>query len=162
MADAAQEYITAFRGRMIEADVAREDEIIGCTEEEMAQILAINPDVAVPEVYLAFMREMGRSMGNLFAGSDLGYPDCVDDQSYFREYAADDDPTLRPDQWFIFGSHQGYQFYYFRDHDPRVYLHCEGRPNPFQTWESFADLLEGNLKDEIRLAHRRRYGDLSN
>lgn len=160
MADAAREYIATFRKRMIETDVARVDEIVGCSDEEMARIRAINPNVAAPTVYLAFMREMGRSSGNLFAGEIISYPECVDYQHEFHEFA-DEDPEFHPDQWFVFATHQGYQFYYFRDGDPRVYLHSEEEQNPFYIWDSFAARLESALEDEIPLAHRRRYGDMS-
>lgn len=160
-AEAAQEYIAAFRKRLIATDVARDHEIVGCTDEEIVRVQGVNPNIAVPELFFAFMREMGQSMGGLFSGTDIGYPECVNYHNEFLEYA-DEDPTFHPEEWFIFGSHQGYQFYYFRDGDPRVYLHSEGEQNPFQIWDSFAALIEDNLEDEIPLVFARRYGDLSN
>lgn len=146
---------------MIETDVARENEIAGCSEPEMREIRAINPNVVVPDLYFAFMRAMGRSRGFLVAGTDIGYPECVEYQSDYREYAEEEDPALRPDEWFIFGSHQGYQFYYFRDRDPRVYLHCEGEDNPASSWESLDVMLEGALKSVVHSVFDRRYGILS-
>lgn len=144
MASAAEEAVAVIRERLVATDVARADEIEGCSEPEMAEIRAINPRVAVPDVYLEFMRQMGRRTGYLFAGTDIRYPECVEYQDDIRDFATED-PTFRPDDWFVFAVHQGYQFYYFRDADPRVYVHSEGEDNPFLEYDSFTDLIDSEI-----------------
>lgn len=140
--------IAAIRERLLDSDIAREDELAGCSEDELTEIRAINPGVVIPELYLAFMREMGRRTGYLLAGTDIRYPEYVEYQDDVREFAGED-PSFHPDEWFVFALHQGYQFYYFRDGDPRVYVHSEGENNPFIEYTSFEDLIDSLITEAL-------------
>lgn len=144
MASSAEREVAAIRERLVATDVAREDEILGCTEPEMAEIRNINPSITVPDIYFEFMRQMGRKRGYLLPGTDIQYPECVEYQDEVHEFA-DEDPTFHPDEWFVFAVHQGYQYYYFRDGDPRVYIHSEGENNPFFEYASFEELIDSEL-----------------
>ena len=113
-------------------------------------MLATQPDITPPQEYRDFLRVMGKKRGHLFAGTDISYPACLDFRDGAIDFSKDDDPTLTIKGKFFFAIHQGYQFYYFKAGDPRVYVHSEGEENnPYHTYKTFAALVEEEFSGDI-------------
>lgn len=117
-------------GELRRLDAARPEEIRGCSEPEMRQILAECPFGNPPSAYVGFMRRAGRGAGNLFRGSDLYYPACLGTGEYARECQREEDDNVPLGDRFFFGHHQGYVLYFFKPDDERVWqytLEGEGK-----------------------------------
>ncbi|MFC3994828.1 hypothetical protein ACFOVU_02815 [Nocardiopsis sediminis] len=108
------------RDKLISTSVGS-DSIEGCTEEELADIIAMNSTFSPPGAYVAFMRCMGKKAGRLLRGTDVFYPGCLD----AFEVGVEVFPGGQIREIFLFGHHQGYQFYYFKPNDQHVYLRTE-------------------------------------
>ncbi|GLU47148.1 SMI1/KNR4 family protein [Nocardiopsis ansamitocini] len=92
----------------------------------MERVLATKPSVRPPDDYTGFLTAFGRGAGNLFRGTDLYYPGCLDFNDYAEEFAAEEDPGLVTDGCFFFCVHQGYLLYFFRSDAPGVWSYLEG------------------------------------
>lgn len=98
------------RKYIIENELARPEEIEGCTEAEVAS-LELNCGGRFPEDYRSFLLGMGRRAGSCFTGTRVFAGDLLDAQQEFRDFVADQawGKTLPDGLWTVY-AHQGYMF----------------------------------------------------
>ncbi len=118
-----EEWLDGLVAELLRLDAARPEEIEGCTEQEIDQVLAGCPFTSPPLAYVAFMRRAGRAAGNLFRGSDIHYPDCLGLREYAEECKQQEDSNVPLGDRFFFGHHQGYVLYFFQPEDERVWTY---------------------------------------
>ncbi|PRY01836.1 SMI1/KNR4 family protein [Allonocardiopsis opalescens] len=153
--------IDALFDALIGEGLIKAEGVRGCTDDEVAAVLATEPSVSPPPDYADFLRRAGRGADRVFRGSDLFYPVCLEAQEAAREAAETDMPELRTEGRFFIGHHQGYVFYFFEAGDPRVWIHTEGDPAPVADAATMADLLRRDaevLRELDRRARARRGG----
>jgi hypothetical protein len=140
--------IDEFARALVEMGVAADDELEGCTEEEMAAVLENGGGFPLPGHYLAFLRRLGRQAGRLLRGTDFYYPEPLEANAYAKEFV-EGDSNLRITGRFFFATHQGYQLYFFDETEPeKVYLHTEGTPEPQLLEETFLGFLWQTARGE--------------
>ena len=135
--------------QLVEAHRRRLTTFAGYSESEVAEAEA-RLGVRFPAVYRAFLREMAKSPGELFRGSDLA---GVGDFERFREDAlvmlSDlDPPPSLPREAVVFLWHQGYTFIFLLagggfDAPPMQWM--EDHPEPRQVAPAFAAMVDAEL-----------------
>jgi hypothetical protein len=103
--------------------LARELDATGCTEVEIDRVER-DQGVPLPHSYRFFLATMGRDVGGLWCGSDIGFPAILG----ARPDAADL-PGF-PAEAALLMNHQGYEFTYVcaaDGHDPPVHCRSEER-----------------------------------
>jgi hypothetical protein len=140
--DTPQELIAAHHRRLTT--------FVGYSEEEVAGAEG-QLGVRFPVVFRAYLREMGRSPGDLFRGSDLadiaGF-DRLRDAALALMAETDPGLTLPPDA-VVFLFHQGYAFLYLRaagGFDSPVWQYAETESEPEEAAPSFADMVGAELR----------------
>lgn len=145
-------FATKLYEKLIALGLADPQEIIGCSESEIEQIKAAQTVTFLPEIYVEFLRKMGKLAGNLYLGSDWAYPDLLKLKLHASELLNENaNSFVLPDDAFVFLMHQGYQFMYFRTNDlkadPEVYYYIEmedialGIYAPVREWEHLSEFL---------------------
>ncbi|WP_133742516.1 SMI1/KNR4 family protein [Actinorugispora endophytica] len=134
-----------FKERMIDLGVATSEEIQGCSDGEIAEMLSTKREVDVPDSYVKFMSHFGRRAGYLFRGTDFYYPSCLDFNDYAEEFSRDDDPGLVTRDRFFFSLHQGYELYFFESGNEDVWSYIEGDGRSNKIAESFPAYLEYSI-----------------
>ncbi len=84
----------------------------------------------LPEVYLTFLREMGRGAGDFMAGSSVFVDEIFLLKEWAEELIEENGLPNLPEDSFVFWFHQGYQMAFFilgESNDPKVYFFGEGR-----------------------------------
>jgi hypothetical protein len=122
----------------------------GYSEPEVAQAEA-RLGVQFPVVFRTFLRELAKSPGDLFRGSDLAGPA---DFERFRTDAlsllAETDPALTlPREAVVFLFHQGYTFTYLLaagGFDGPTMQWTETEREPEQAAETFVDMIDAELR----------------
>ena len=95
---------------LIEKHRQRLTAFAGYPEQEVAEAEA-RLGVRFPDVFRTYLREMARSPGDLFRGSDLAGMKFEEFRTEASEILAKTDPTLAlPPEAVIFLLHQGYTF----------------------------------------------------
>lgn len=120
-------------------------EIIGCSGSEIAQVVATAGSFPIPDVYIAFLEVFGRKAGDLFRGTDLFFPGCLDAKDSAIDVASGPDETLTLENRFFFGHHQGYKVYFFELGSEAVYGYQEGYPHVQKLADSLVDWLRHAL-----------------
>lgn len=125
------------RRRLIALPESRGQDLEGASEEEIRQ-LEMYAGGRLPLVYKQFLRQLGRSAGELFRGSDYSVSQRF--HLHLREHAEkllmrSKAPFALATAAFVFLMSQGCQisfFYLDRGDDPSVYHYLEGDPVPRQ------------------------------
>ncbi len=136
--------------QLIQDHYRRLTNFVGCTEEEVSAVEA-KLSVQFPTVFRTFLREMAKSVGDLFRGSHLAE---VSDFEEFRDFAlellAETDPALSlPSEAVVFLEHHGYTFLFLRavgGYDAPVMQWVEYEREPKQIALSFAELVDAELQ----------------
>jgi hypothetical protein len=142
----------------------KSEEIEGCTDEEIEEIRRVQGVERLPELYVEYLRLMGRYPGDLFRGSEVNYrclTSVVEGEGNFKERAvallkewAVENFEL-PEDAFIFIWHQSYIFLYFdtkaSDYDPKTHYYSEGKDAPREHM-----LFSEVLTKEVELKRRNR------
>ncbi|MEV6771218.1 SMI1/KNR4 family protein [Nocardia sp. NPDC051030] len=137
--DAALEKALRLRTALLDSELADQASIIGCTVSEIQQVAQKSP-IPLPDEYLAFLQVMGRKAGRLFRGTSVFFPEPLDAVVAAEDIAGDTGETLTLENRFFFAHHQGYQVFFFENHQPNVYCYVERNPDRIQTLaESFLD-----------------------
>lgn len=140
--------------KMIEADLAEADEIVGCSDAEIAE-LEKKFQVQLPQSYKDFLSKMGKSAGWLLQGSDFYYPEVIKCRGSAERLLERDESEFRLSaSSFVFLQHQGYQFFFFdtaEAAEPPVYRYIEGDEKPEKVGESFSTWLEKTVMQEAEL-----------
>ena len=107
-----------------DCEIARKDELRGCSDREIAQ-LELDLGIQLPCVYREFLLRMGRSAGGLFVGSDAFFPKLRRLQTWASEMLSEvKSPFILPTDAFVILMHQGYVCFFIRTmdgDDPPVY-----------------------------------------
>ena len=147
---------------LIKNKLATNDELQGCSEKEIEQ-LEKHIGAKLPRTYHEFLALMGHNAGIFRSGTNYRYKDLFNLTKDTKEILMEG-PFKLPDDVFVFSSHQGYIFAYFRlsdGDDPSIYAYLEGELNPKKQAASFSDYLAKALEEEItslnKLNSRERY-----
>lgn len=125
--------------------------IRGCSIEQIQEI-ETKFKLTLPPIYKNYLSVMGQKSGDFLRGSDFWYPELLT----LREGAEillreDNSPLKLPDSVFVFGMHQGYQFFYFDTtvgDDPPVFHYMEGE-GVTRKFDHYSRFLLAILSDEI-------------
>lgn len=135
---------------LIDANVARPSEVNGCSEYDIRQ-LETDLGIRLPVRYCEFLKLMGYSAGRFFLGTDIFFQHLRSLQGGASRLLRDDGQQPLPEQAFVFGMHQGYQFVFFllnQGDDPPVsgYLEKKGFS---EISTSFSEYLAKAVRDTI-------------
>lgn len=125
------------RQRLLALSPAGEQELEGASAEEI-QELERYAGGQLPSVYKQFLKQLGRSAGELFRGSEYSVSQRF--HLHLKEHAEallsrSKASFSLPKATFIFLMSQGYQFAFFpidQGDDPSIYYYLEGDPTPRQ------------------------------
>jgi hypothetical protein len=123
------------RQRLLALPTGKEQDLAGANDEEIAELESYARG-RLPAVYKQFLKQLGRSAGELFRGSEYAVRQHFDLR--LKEHAEE---LLRrngasftlPQTAFVFLMSQGYQFSFFNldeGDDPSVYHYLEGDLKP--------------------------------
>lgn len=119
--------------------------------ESVVSAAELRLGVRLPVVFRTFLREMGKSPGELFRGSDLAGVDEFDQFSADAlELLSETDRTLSlPQEAIVFLFHQGYTFVYVLgnggfDGPPMQWTETEHSPR--QVADTFAEMVDAELR----------------
>ena len=123
----------------------------GCSDETLDQIASYQ-DVKftqLPQLYCDFMRMMGNSTNNMLflRGEDIKCQHILKLKEHFLEEINEYSYTgPLPEKYFVFWSHQGYQFFFFdfdkhQVDDPPVYWFNYSIPEISVCYDSFSQML---------------------
>ncbi|WP_153540139.1 SMI1/KNR4 family protein [Actinomadura macrotermitis] len=124
--------------------VAPED-LVGCTVEEIETLKESQGVTTLPARYREFLEQGGRTPYWLAHLGEWHYEWLLEAKNIAREIVEDHGDDFAPyADAFIFQTHQGYMFLYFRaadlsQLDPHVWTYTQGRPakgsdQPFTQW----------------------------
>lgn len=135
--------------RIIRSDLARPDQIVGCSEAEIKK-LETAAGLHLPASYRGFLKRMGHGAGDLFRGTDMFYSHLAGNlRPWAEKLLANERPGLRlPADAFVFSIHQGYEVCYFlagEGDDPPIYQFVEGQGAPTRPWDNFSAFLEEGI-----------------
>ena len=151
-------YLNRIKELLLQLKVAySEANVFPCNEHEV-QELERAVGLKLPAAYKEFLLWAGHGAGWLMEGSRFYYDDLLAIQETAREMLQENEsPDKLPDDAFVFWSHQGYQFSFFRTSqgdDPPVHHYCEGENNEkliIAKQRSFTRFLEVEIEDHARL-----------
>jgi hypothetical protein len=151
-----------FANLLVKNELATREELRGCSQKEIEQ-LEKHIGAKLPQNYKEFLALMGHDAGIFRNGTDYLYKDLFNLTEDTKEILMDG-PFKLPDDAFVFSSHQGYIFAYFRfsdGDDPPIYIYKEMEPSPIKQASSFFEYLTKSLDEEIsnwnQLESRERY-----
>ena len=128
----------------------------GCNQEQITEI-ENKFQITLPQIYKDYLAAIGQKSGDFLRGSDFWYPELLtlreDAEILLQE---DNSPFKLPDKAFVFGMHQGYQFFYFdtlAGDDPPVYHYMEGEAVK-KVNDHYSEFLIDMLSDEIEVRER--------
>ena len=135
---------------LIEQHYRRLTTFVGYSDAEISEAEA-RLRVQFPVVFRTYLREMGKSPGDLFCGSELaGLADFEQFRRDAMELLAETDPALTlPAEAVVFLFHQGYTFMYVLaeggfDSPPMHWTETEREPR--EVAPTFAEMLDAELQ----------------
>jgi SMI1 / KNR4 family (SUKH-1) len=135
---------------LIECGLANQSDLRGCSEAEIDE-LEKSTGFKLPRCYREFLDLIGQNAGDFQRGSDFLYGHIFPLTDYARETMLNG-PFQLPENAFVFFSHQGYIFAYFKllDGDnPPVFTYLEGEQTPLPWAASITEYLEKSLEEEL-------------
>ena len=155
------EFITELRDFMVDAGIATDDTIRGCTDSDITE-LERRLSVRLPAAMAECLRQMGHACGHLMDGDAFGVNAFDDSREVAQEITTEPkSPWRLPHDVIPFLQHQGYEFLFVYTNagaDPPVWLYIETEPEPkrwglsFTAWlrESAIGAIEGKpWNDEV-------------
>ena len=135
---------------LIEQHYRRLTTFKGYTEDEVAEA-EVRLGVRFPTVFREFLREMAKSPGDLFRGSDLaGITEFEQFRADALELLSETDPALSlPAEAVVFLMHQGYTFAYIfgvGGFDGSLMQWTENRREPQEVSSTFAEMVDAELR----------------
>jgi hypothetical protein len=124
----------------------------GCSDEQIKEIES-KLKVSLPPIYKKFLSVMGQKSGDFLRGSDFWYPELLTLRQGAESLLHDLSSSLKlPQSAFVFGMHQGYQFFYFDTSDgddPPVYYYLEGDEEFSRKFDHYSEFLLAIFSDEV-------------
>ena len=141
--------------RIMQTGKLREGGVVGCSEEEIAQI-EHHFGHRLPETYRSFLRLMGKKAGNCFVGTDMFFDKLRVLKEYASDLLAEGNSGLElKENDFVFSVHQGYQFLFFEANedqpDPAICYYSEGMFSFEEKYSSFSTYLLSAIEDFSRI-----------
>ncbi|WP_280234963.1 SMI1/KNR4 family protein [Nocardia cyriacigeorgica] len=135
-----------------------------CTDTEITALMNAQGVMAIPDSYREFLRFSGKNPYWLARSGEWDYEWLLEAKDLAREIVVDDNQDFTPFEGsFIFQTHQGYMFYYFRPEDltrpdPHFWIYKETH-DPRDSGMTFTEWLK-DLADYLPHAKevRRRLG----
>lgn len=122
----------------------------GCSDSEIAELMADQDVNRLPSAYICFLKRAGRGAGELLVGTKAFYPQVIGLKSAAKDLFAEDDVAIQlENDAFVIAMHQGYQVFWFPtvvEDDPKVIMFQEGDTGPLREWASFSAYLSGMIK----------------
>jgi hypothetical protein len=125
--------------------------LMGCSEQDLLA-LQRSLRLQLPSAYLRFLRHCGADTGNFLKGSDLTTAFLPRLRDSAEALLTEDGGPQLPDDAFVFCSHQGYQFLFFRlsdGPDPPVFYYLEASGVFREVAPSFSEWLRQAVHDEL-------------
>ena len=144
--------------KLVDLDIAKPDDILGCTLEDIIEIQQYQEIIALPNLYKEFLIKMGKGAGNFLVHLKCFYPELL----YLKRDMKADllQPQLTefklPDDAFIYMTNQGYEFFYFHtnndDNDPAVFHYTEGDGSsreikPIKQWDHLSEYFRSEIEN---------------
>lgn len=153
--------MTQIRDRLAQGENISLEAFVGCTNDEIDSILAQQKVNVIPELYRWFLLLMGKQAGSLFGGSRNFYPELPDLKNEANDILEDCGwPFHLPENAFVFGTHQGYQFLFFvvenQFDDPPVYWYLEQEIGPKVIHEHLSIFFERVIDERLDLVKTAR------
>lgn len=123
----------------------------GCSREQLAAFQKEN-QVTLPDAYVRFLEGAGMLPGDFLRGSDIQFDQLGRLQS-LATHLLEEDGAPQLENGFVFCSHQGYQFLFFRldgGPDPEVWHYLEGDGVFKAVAPSFSDWLVRTVGQEFQ------------
>jgi hypothetical protein len=133
------------RRRLVSEGLAEEDEIQGCTPEDIAQIEA-ECGHALPESYLRFLRLAGRGAGQFMDDLEIYFRDVLGLTQRIRRARPE---IALPPSAYVFVSRMGEAFLYFdlaEGENPAIFGWSEDAVSTRKVCETFSDFIEDELR----------------
>jgi hypothetical protein len=149
----SQAFIKDLMQKLMALDGTKLDDFEGCTEKEIQLLMKTQNVERLPQMYVEFMKAMGRSYKSkglrFFVGEDIGYEDALELKEVFAEVLKDENKDWQiPENAFVFWTHHAYIFYYFlidEGDDPRIFEYIESK-EPRKIADSFSQLLDWQFR----------------
>lgn len=130
MSENALEFKTLLRQKIIERGLAKEEELAGCTINDLEDYMKTQGVQRLPSIYIDFLLTVGKSSGNLWKRAHYKGVDLTRIKaSLLNLLIAHKNPIILPDDAFVFFSEDRIVFYYFltknHDENPPVYMFLE-------------------------------------
>jgi hypothetical protein len=129
------------RQTLLDTGLAAEDDVIGCTPEEIARVEHAAAGFPLPDEYLAFLQVMGHGAGELLRGENIYYPKLLTAGRVAATIAAEPDESLTTVDRFFFGQHHGVVVYFFDRASSEIFCYEETSPDVEVVGSSFANWL---------------------
>lgn len=124
----------------------KKNRLKGCSVSEVNRLESYF-NISLPLVYKDFLYAMGKDAGKFMLGSSAFYSVLFKLRQDCEEMLLDNGLTL-PDNAFVFWTHQGYQFAFFKvdeGDNPPIYFYYEGRSDIEEKEASLTDFLAAQL-----------------
>jgi len=143
---------------IVQAGLDFEIPIKGITERELDEMCLVQKVSHLPKAYKDFMLQCGKGAGLYARDSDFTYPRVCNLKHELERHLVNEGMEL-PDNAFVFGAYQGYQYRYFicdEHEDPAIFLmmFTDEETSPTLINEKFSqDKLEGIDQYKIAFYH---------
>lgn len=137
-----------FSQKIISAGLDEERPIQGISDSEIDS-LEQSSSVKLPGAYKQFMRECGRSAGLYMRDAHFFFPAIKDLKNDLAEMIEEDGLDFKiPDNIFVFGGYQGYQYQYFvcdGNDDPGIYRIMNDGSGAQKISDSFTAYIDSSI-----------------
>lgn len=118
------------QAKILRKNIAEEDELIGCTHNEIQSIMNAQGVTWLPVVYVEFMGLLGKQAGSLWKPATFKYPHAKELMSEaLRLLKQNGNPIELKQTSFVLQMQEGMIFYYFDTsgtiEDPPVFVFSE-------------------------------------
>ena len=145
-----QNTIIASVTKLVNSGMVKKENLQGCTISDISE-LEKKFDVKLPNNYIEFLKILGKRSDGFLQGTDFLY----DKLFKLKQYAIDllkenkANYVLGKDD-FVFMSHQGYQFLFFKCNDDKaIYCYEDGDSNIQKVYDNFEEWFSDTCNDEI-------------
>lgn len=137
--------------RLLNEILAPTELVQGCSDSEIAEVIADQEVGRLPSAYLSYLKRIGRGAGRLLVGTHAFYPQILGLKAATAELFVEDGVSIQlGPQAFVIAMHQGYQAFWFPTviaEDPEVLMFQEGDQGPARKWGSFSVYLNDMVNE---------------